>query len=473
MSDQKSEVEALRIDRSALKNRGRGPSKIGPIIGVAVLIGVGWLFKRPILQYVDQMRLPQVKTVRVIERSASAASGAAGVSANGYVIARTRAALSSDAPGRLVELNVVEGSFVKKGEVVARLYYDEYQAQHNQAEANLAQSLAGVKRADSERARAQSALVALSAAERAAEAQLEEAGVELVLAQSDHDRMGKLVEAGVESSRKLDEAVRTLGKCQARENSASARSDQAKADYTQGEAQITVAAAALAEAQSQIAIAEAARDLAQATLAKTYVRAPFDGVVTNKEAEVGEVVSPNSQGGSRARGSVVTMVDLDTLEVQSDVPETTLSSIRVGGDALVYLDAFPNDPYAARVDRVWPTADRQKATVEVRVAFEKRDDRLRPEMGVRIVFLRDDSSLDAEATPSAPATLVSNDAVVRRGGKEVVFVLEGGRAHLRTELQLGESVGNNRRVLAGLEAGENVILSPDPELADGDRVIQV
>src|SRR6185436_18598851 len=119
-------------------------------------------------------------------------------------------------------------------------------------------------------------------------------------------------------------------------------------------------------------------------LDKTDVRAPFDGIVVLKDAEVGEVVSPNVQGGSNARGAVCTMVDFDSLEVQANVPESALSSVLLQAPADVYLDAFPDDRYEGVVDRIWPTADRQKATVEVRVRLVKKDDRLRPEMGVRI-----------------------------------------------------------------------------------------
>jgi multidrug resistance efflux pump len=123
-----------------------------------------------------------------------------------------------------------------------------------------------------------------------------------------------------------------------------------------------------------------------------------------KDAEVGEVVSPNVQGGSSARGSVVTMVDFASLEVQAEVPETSLAAVVVGRGASIYLDAFPEKAYAARVDRIWPTANRTKATVEVRVAFLERDERLRPEMGVRVVFEAEArrSRLSRTRPPSSP-----------------------------------------------------------------------
>ena len=228
-----------------------------------------------------------------------------------------------------------------------------------------------------------------------------------------------------------------------------------------------MAEASQAEARTRVPVTAAARDLAAATLEKTFVRAPFDGIVTQKEAEVGEVVSPNSQGGSLARGSVVTMVDMASLEVQTDVPETTLSRVREQGPARIYLDAFPDDAYQGRVDRIWPTADRQKATVEVRVAFLETDERLRPEMGVRVVFLDEEEPL--EGADEGPVVLVDGDAVVQREGSTGVLVLEEDQ--LRFQLvTLGGSQGKRRVVDSGLEGGEVVVLRPGRELVDGTRV---
>src|SRR5690606_1372654 len=129
----------------------------------------------------------------------------------------------------------------------------------------------------------------------------------------------------------------------------------------------------IAVARAQVDVAKAIEEHAAATLDKTFVRAPFDGIVVLKDAEVGEVVSPNSQGGSNARGSVCTMVDFDSLEVQADVPETSLASVRIGAPVAIYLDAFPGRTYPGKVSRIWPTADRQKASIQVRIVFAARD----------------------------------------------------------------------------------------------------
>ena len=220
-------------------------------------------------------------------------------------------------------------------------------------------------------------------------------------------------------------------------------------------------------------MAQAALEQAQATLVKTEVRAPFDGVVVLKDAEVGEVVSPNVAGGSTARGSVVTMVDFDSLEVQVDVPETSLRGVIRGGAARVFLDAYPGDPYAGTVARIWPTADRSKATVEVRIRFAQPDDRLRPDMGVRAVFLAPGESSDEPDAPppadEAQALLVPEDALVRIDGADAVLVVERGVARVRP-VELGAREAGRAAVLSGLQEGEQVILDPPGSLDDGARV---
>jgi RND family efflux transporter MFP subunit len=225
----------------------------------------------------------------------------------------------------------------------------------------------------------------------------------------------------------------------------------------------------VSESQARIVSAQAARTLAQATLDKTEVRAPFDGIVVLKDAEVGEVVSPNSQGGSNARGSIVTMVDWATLEVQVDLQETSLGSAHEGAAVSIYLDAWPDKRYAGHVRRVWPTANRQKATVEVRVAIDDPDDKLRPEMGARVVFGSPSASDTVKTAPEEPALLVQRSAIVRIDGKDGVFVLERDVARFRPVTLGGERSG---RVIvkSGVADGETVVDDPPTKLADGDRV---
>jgi RND family efflux transporter MFP subunit len=189
-------------------------------------------------------------------------------------------------------------------------------------------------------------------------------------------------------------------------------------------------------------------------------------VVVLKDAEVGEVVSPNVVGGSSARGAVCTLVDFDSLEVQADVPETSLAAVAEDAPANIYLDAYPDQRYTGRVSRIWPTADRQKATVEVRVTIDEPDRRLRPEMGVRVVFSPEEDEGD---TASEAHILISLDALVTVDGQEGVFVLERDVVRFRP-VETGEERSGRVAIQSGLRSGETIVLSPPTSLNDGDRV---
>jgi len=207
---------------------------------------------------------------------------------------------------------------------------------------------------------------------------------------------------------------------------------------------------------------------AEAALEKTYVRAPFDGIVVLKESEVGEVVSPNSQGGSTARGSVATMVDFASLEVQAEVPETSLAAVHKEGPARIYLDAFPDQPFEGRIDRIWPTADRTKGTVEVRIAFTAPDDRLRPAMGVRVVFL-DEAAAALPSAEEQPVVLLPREALVQRGGEAGVFTVERDQVTFQAVVANGDR-GARLVVESGLVGDERVVISPPAELENDDRI---
>ena len=264
-----------------------------------------------------------------------------------------------------------------------------------------------------------------------------------------------------------DRAEQEFAAATAERDRADAVVEAAMAMVTEASGFVSSAGAAVREAAARKKVAEAEVEGAMATLQKTYVRAPFDGVVIQKEAEVGEVVSPNSQGG-RARGSVVTMVDLSTLEVQAEVPETSMAAVAVGGIAKVFLDAWPTETYEVRVDRIWPVADRQKATIEVRAVFLAPDDRLRPEMGLRIVFLPEGGELNGE-TSSSPLITVPQSAVVERDGMQGVFLIDEDRVTFRA-VECGDGPPGSLAVEEGLRGGERIVLRPMDDLSDGDDV---
>ena len=468
MAPPEQDLSALKIDRGGGRRARRRNPWWGRLVWIAVLGGALWFFQRPLRELADRVRLPEVEVARVVRRSPAAAGAVSGAAANGYVIARVRAALSAEAPGRLVEMNVVEGSVVRAGDVVARLDYSEPQAALVRAEAELALAGAARERAERERESAVTDVERARVDQRAAEAEVTELQALAAQVVRDRDRAAGLAEKGVQNAVEHERLVAEVEAAEARVAASQGRLESAQAAIKQAEGVLAVRAAAATEAEAAEAVSRAARDEAAARLEKTYVRAPFDGVVVQKEAEVGEVVSPNSQGGSRARGSVVTMVDLASLEVQAEVPETTLAAVRLDAPARVFLDAYPGEPYAGRIDRIWPTADRQKATVEVRIAFEEPDERLRPEMGVRVVFL------DEEPEPAAGESveevlLIPTNALVTLAGERGVFVLERDAVRFQA-LGLGEERGGRVVVESGFAGDELVVLDPPSNLKDGDRV---
>ena len=466
------DLNPLRIERgerSPARRRRRRGRWIGVLAILALAGGLVWLFRAPLAGLADRVRLPEVRVVRVSKSSPLAASAVSGTAANGYVVASKRAALSADTPGRIVEINVTEGSLVEKGQVVARLYADEYRAALRRAEADLEGARAAVARAGAERQAAQADRERATAGVAVAEAELAEALAGRKLAELELERFQKLQAQDVENQRRVDEARAELERATAAEDGARAALEAAGAVNAVANAQLAVAEANLQIGAAQIRVMEAVRDQARATLEKTEVRAPFDGIVVLKDAEVGEVVSPNSLGGN-SRGSVVTMVDLASLEVQVELPETSISAIEIGMPANIYLDAFPADAYAGDVRRIWPTANRQKATIEVRVGFLEPDRRLRPEMGARVVFApqapRSDGAGEAERV------LVPTSSVVRVDGQAGVFVLERDVARFRGVEPGGERAGR-LLIESGLEGGETILADPPDSLQDGDRVRKV
>lgn len=226
-----------------------------------------------------------------------------------------------------------------------------------------------------------------------------------------------------------------------------------------------------ATARYQVALAnveagEAQVRAAEVAVENTIIRAPFDGTVLTKNADVGEMVAPMAASAS-SRGAVVTIADMSSLEVEADVSESNIQKVIVDQPCEIILDAFPDKKYGGYVKKIVPTADRSRATVMVKVAFSDKDDRVLPEMSARVNFLPVEQV--SEDAGEAKVLVVDNDAVVMRDGQRAVFRFEGGYAFL-TEVKVGRELGAVTEILSGLSAGEQVLLDPPGGLADGDKV---
>ena len=464
------DLQDLKIERQPTAKRRRNspwPVRIGIL---SVLAGAAWVLWPMASNFLDQMRLPIVRTFRVQEVAASAAAAVRGTAANGYVVAARRAALSSDVPGRIVALNVTEGSVVKQGDIVARLFSDEYRAALQQSEAALLSAATAVKRAQANVLVASAEVAEAQSALSTAEALRNEGQTQLDFARQERDRVAELLTSGIETERRQQEVARDFDGATARLSSLVAGVEAGAARLATSRLRANVANLEVDAANNAQQAASAARDQAKATLDKTDMRAPFDGIVVLKDAEIGEVVSPNVQGGGNARGAVCTMVDFDSLEVQANVPETTLSSVTVGAPADVFLDAYPDVSYQGIVDRIWPTADRQKATVEVRVKLLRKDDRLRPEMGVRIVFRKDEEPAEDQGqNRNSRRILVPAEAIVQIDGKSGAFLIERDTVRFAA-VTTSETKGGNVAIDAGLTPNQLIVLDPPTTLQSGDRI---
>lgn len=460
-----AEIELLRIprkeNRAAPRRKKRG---LGWVILLLLVGGAVFLVWPRVAPLVARWRAPLVKTGAVVKTRPGASAEL--TTASGYVVARKKAALSSKLSGRLVDLKVDVGSRVKKGEVLAKIEDDIYRAAFDEATARLAQmqaeeTAAGVRVTISERGVSKA-----KASRDEMQATVDQWKVELAEA----ERVVKREESLLQKEAGTPEAV-----AQARY-----KRDLMQANIVRAETQIAAGDATVREAEAEVygqkarvTVAkettksiEAILATARSNLADTELKAPFDGVVLRKEADIGEMVVPALMGGGSTRGAVVTLADFSTLEMEVDVFERDLHLIVDQGPARIILDAYQNDRLEGRVRQIEPTADRQKATVLVKVTFDKPDPRILPEMGGRVVFLR----AGTETLPPQEV-LAPNGAVVARDGATGVFVVEEGRVRF-ARVEAEESRATQTPIKSGLSGGELVVVDPPSTLSSGMVVRQ-
>lgn len=330
------------------------------------------------------------------------------LNATGYVVAQRKAAVASKATGRVEWLGVTEGSQVVENEIIARLENADVSATMGQAAANV----------------------------KVAKANLQHGQAELVDAQAAFARNGELLAKGFISPFAYDIATARFHKAQA----------------------------AVWGYEAAVGMAEANHRAAQIAVEQTLIRAPFDGVVLTKSANVGDVITPFSSALD-AKGAVVTIADMNTLEVEADVSESNLSKVKLEQPCEIQLDAMPDVRLRGLVQRIVPTVDRAKATVLVKIKFVDRDPHVLPEMSAKIVFLEKEMA----AAQRSARTVVQPDAVIRRKGKNVVFTIKDEKA-VETPIEIGERIGDMVEVLEGPKAGDKVILRPGDRLGNGDKV---
>jgi RND family efflux transporter MFP subunit len=407
MSSDKPALDALRIDRSVSSRRPARPWLIPTILlALALAAVVGWLMTRPSPVAVE------TTTVRTQDTSSGSSPGRTVLNASGYVTARRSATVSSKVTGKVVEVLVEEGMKVEVGQVLARL-------DSSNVEASL----------------------------RLAEAQLE--------------RSTKLME---ETQPNLDFAQRELK----RFTTLADTKIVSDSDLRRAEMEARALEARLARQKSEVAVAE--RELAQwrQQLDDTIIRAPFPGIVTSKNAQPGEMISPMSVGGFTRTG-ICTIVDMSSLEIEVDVNESYINRVQPGRAVEAVLDAYADWHIPAKVIAIIPTADRQKATVKVRVGFDQLDPRILPEMGVKVAFRS--SGEEKPSEKSVSDVIVPKTAVQSDNGRDIAWVVRGSSVERRA-VTVAQSNGEEIVVGAGLTAGERVVIKSAQPLTDGIRVIE-
>jgi len=399
------ELKSLRIERNQ-------PHRILPgwapatiaVAAIAAALLVGWKVLAPRL-FVPEVEITAVSLV-------SPAQAQQLLVATGYVVPQRQANISPRIGGRVAKLFVEDGTVVKKGQLIAVLEDQDYRAQVLQTEADVHSSQAREKRAE----------------------------VDLRDAQRAWDREKVVQEKGVSTPAALDQAT--------------ARLEGGKA--------------ALAAARSDTAAARARVEVAKVNLENCYVRAPFDGRITQKLTDIGEIVFGAMSAGTGGRGGIASLADFSTLQVEADVSESQVAKLAIGTPAEIVLDAFPDRRYRGKVAEVRPRVDRAKATVTVKVAFVDDPKDVLPDMGAKVTFLA--KELDEAAAKAQPISAVQADAVVDRGENKVVWVVNQDEQIHSVPVVTGPAMGGLVALRQGPPAGTKVVRRPDGDLRAGMKV---
>jgi RND family efflux transporter MFP subunit len=349
--------------------------------------------------------------VEVVQAQKAEAGRPALLNASGYVTPRRRATIAAKITGRVTGVFFDEGTHVQEGQLLATL--DDSDARR--------------------------ALESAKADRNSSEAAIKDLEVQLKNAEIELRRADQLRQAGVQSQEQLDNA-------------------RTAADSLKAKIEL---------AKQQVLAAEARINEAQQAVDNCVIRAPYAGIVVSKDAQVGEMVSPVSAGGGFTRTGIATIVDMNSNEIEVDVNEAYIARVTDGQPVTAILDAYPDWQIPCKVRTVIPTADRQKATVKVRISFLKLDPRILPDMGVKVTFLGNEP--ETKKGQALPAALVPSEAIREDNGKTIVFLLKGDHVERRA-VTVGATRGNDAEILAGIVAGDTIVAKGPGNLQDGQAV---
>jgi RND family efflux transporter MFP subunit len=356
----------------------------------------------------------QTPAVEVVTAQKPEAGGRSAIlNASGYVTPRRRATIAAKITGRVTGVFFDEGTHVHAGQLLATLD-------------------------DSDTKRA---LDSAKADRDASQAAIADFQVQLKFADIQLRRADQLQKAGVQTQEQLD--------------SASANADSLKAKIELAKQQVQSSEARIREAQQAVD--------------NCIIHAPYDGIVVSKDAQVGEMVSPISAGGGFTRTGIATIVDMNSNEIEVDVNESYIARVKDRQKVTAILDAYPNWEIPSHVRTVIPTADRQKATVKVRISFDKLDPRILPDMGIKVTFLSDEPVKKVDARAPVVAALLPNEALHEESGKKIVFLVKNERLERRA-VSVGNTQGSQTEILSGIVAGDAVVVRGPANMQDGQAV---
>ena len=395
---------SLRIDRTTVSSGGNRTGLYATIAVVVVALAAGaWFYLRP--------KPTEITTVVAEAESSGPSLGTSVLNASGYVVARRMATVSSKVTGKVLEIYVEEGMEVKKNQVLARLDPENSSTMLTMAEREL----------------------------EAARRNLTEIEVRLADARRNLERNETLVKQQLVSQTALETS----------------------------RAEANALAARLAASEAQVKVSESSLAMRRIDYNDLNVRAPFDGVVISKDAQPGEMISPMSAGGGFTRTGIATIVDMSSREVEVDVNEAYINRVKSNQRVEATLDAYPDAPLAAHVVNIVPTADRTKATVRVRIGFEKLEPQILPDMGIKVRFL-DDQPVQPVAT-QGPRIRVPAVAVQKVEGESYVWVVSGERVERRA-VTLGPESEGTIEIRAGVNSGDELVSPVVQGLVDGGKV---
>jgi RND family efflux transporter MFP subunit len=398
----KADLGSLRIADSH-----RSGGKAGKVLGyAAAVIGAMVIIAGLALGFRNQTPAVEVVTAQKPEIGGRSAI----LNASGYVTPRRRATIAAKITGRVTGVFFDEGTHVHQGQLLATLD-------------------------DSDTRRA---LDSAKADRDASQAAIADFQVQLRLADIQLQRAEALRKAGVQSQEQLD--------------TASAAADSLKAKIVLAKQQVQSSEARIREQQQAVD--------------NCTINAPYDGIVVSKDAQVGEMVSPISAGGGFTRTGIATIVDMNSNEIEVDVNESYIARVKDRQKVTAILDAYPNWEIPSHVRTVIPTADRQKATVKVRISFDKLDPRILPDMGIKVTFLSDEPVKKADAATPVVAALLPNEALHDDGGKKIVFLVKNDKLERRA-VSVGTTQGTQTEILSGIVAGDAVVLKGPANMQDG------